>query len=635
VRSSRATYFPTASIVVGMVILAVVVGAVSFRDIDRGRRHVAEVLHREAVATVRFMAAAFRADLLAPNWHRRRLDLFFENAGSREQVAYMAVLGPGDKVLAHSDPERLGETWPSALKVEIDPRTGYTRGEFVSVDGRRVFQVAAILDVSASGVISPMPRRIGRRPPRGIIPDMTTIVERLSDLLQRPVDPGETILLTAVVGLDSSDLEAAFLASRNHTIMMSGVLLVAGGVAIYFLFVLAGYRSAQTALANMRSYTTNVIESMASGLVSVDADGRVVTVNSRARKLLALGGESVKGRPLSDVLVIDPVAGSVDMDSVVRGERDMLEAETAIVVEGSSLPVVLSASSLVDDYGKRSGAVALFQDQREVEALKAEVERARHLAALGRLAAGVAHEVRNPLSSLKGFAQFLRSRFQPGSDEERYSDIMIEEVERLDRVVQELLDFARPVSPTREPVSANAVVREALSLVSEDAGFRNVRVVQKLGNDLPHALADPLQVKQVLLNLFLNAIEAMGQGGTLTVATGAERCDDGRPYVTIAVTDTGVGLDADELVKLFEPFYTTKQKGTGLGLTIVSRLVEQNGGHIDVTSATGEGTTFSLRLPTVPGGGASRESAGGPSTGEGEPESGSDGAGSASLEEEA
>ena len=357
-RSSRVRYLPTASIVVGVVILAVAVGAVSFRDIARGRRQVAEVLHREALATVRFMAAAFRADLLAPSWHWRRLDLFFENAGGREQIAYIAVLGPGGKILAHSDPDRLGETWPSALQLEVDSHTGLTRGEFVSVDGQRVFQLAAILDVSASGVATPMARRIGRRPPRPIIPDILTIVDRLSDLLQRPVDPGETVLLTAVVGLDSSDLEAAFLASRNHTIMMSGILLVAGGAAIYFLFVLAGYRSAQTALANMRSYTTNVIESMASGLVSVDADGCVVTVNSRARELLALGGGNVKGRPLSDVLVVDPSTGSVDMGSVVRGERDLLETEATIVVDGVGLPVVLSASSLLDENGRRSGGQA-------------------------------------------------------------------------------------------------------------------------------------------------------------------------------------------------------------------------------------------------------------------------------------
>ena len=585
-----------------MIILAIAVGAVSFRDIANGRRQVAEVLYREAASTVRFVSAAFRADLLAPSWHRRRLDLFFENAGGREEIAYLAVLGPGNRILAHSDPERLGEAWPAGLGLEIDPNTGRTRGEFLSVDGARVFQVAAILDVSPSDVITPRPRRIPMRPPRSLMPDIATVVERLSDLLQRPVDPGETILLTAVVGLDSSDLEAAFLASRNHTIMMSGILLVAGGAAIYFLFVLAGYRSAQTALANMRSYTRNVIESMASGLVSVDADGRVVTVNSMARGLLALGGSSVKGKPLSNVLAAEAASGPVDLDAVIRGERSVLETQATILARGLRIPVALSASSLTDEDGTRAGAVVLFQDQREVEALKAEVERARHLASLGRLAAGVAHEVRNPLSSLKGFAQFLRSRFRPGSDEERYSDIMIEEVERLDRVVQELLDFARPVTPRRELASANMIVGEALSLVSEDAGFRDVEIAQALESDLPQIIVDQFQVKQILLNLLLNAIEAMDGGGTLSVTTATLPGDD--PSVRVSVTDTGRGLDAEEIDKLFEPFYTTKQKGTGLGLTIVSRLVEQNGGHIVVSSVRGEGTEFSITFPAAPGGGA-------------------------------
>ena len=176
------------------------------------------------------------------------------------------------------------------------------------------------------------------------------------------------------------------------------------------------------------------------------------------------------------------------------------------------------------------------------------------------------------------------------------------------------------------------MVGEALSLVSEDAGFRNVEIVQRLGDTLPHILVDPFQVKQVLLNLFLNAIEAMDHGGTLTVATEVEPRDGGAPSVTIAVTDTGRGLDADELGKLFEPFYTTKPKGTGLGLTIVSRLVEQNGGRTDVTSVKGEGTKFFLTFPSAPDGRAAHGHAAEPNSRGDEPRSGPNEAGSAEEE---
>jgi two-component system sensor histidine kinase HydH len=421
----------------------------------------------------------------------------------------------------------------------------------------------------------------------------------------RQVGVDERLILISLVAFDTADLEAAFLVSRNHTILIAVLLLVVGGTAIYFLFLAAGYRSAQTALANMRSYTTNVIESMASGLVSVDADGHVVTVNSKARDLLGLEGSDTEGVSLGDVLTVEPAGVERALDEVLEGSRKVVESEAALLLDGERVPVSLSASSLFDEGARRSGTVVLFQDLREIEELKAEVERAKHLAAIGRLAAGVAHEVRNPLSSLKGFAQFLRGKFQPGSDEERYSDIMIEEVERLDRVVQELLDFARPVEAVRKPVDPNSLVAESLALVSEDAGFRDVTIVRRLADGLPDVYVDQFQMRQVLLNLMLNAMEAMSGGGSLTVESALESDGGERPQVCVSVSDTGPGMAEEELEKLFEPFYTTKQEGTGLGLTIVSRLVEQNGGRVSVRSTQGEGTTFSLRLPTSPGGDAS------------------------------
>jgi len=598
VPAKRVTYLPITSIVVGIIVLAVAVGLVSSRDIERGRRQVADILEHQATTIVRFVSADLRVQLGAPDWQRSRVDLLFEHFGARAEISYLTVLDPEARVLFCSDPERVGEAWPRALEFDVEPPLRTSDGRLLRFGGRSVYQLAALLDLDPSDSHRPSGARIGRGARRRPF-DAAAALERLSELLGRSLPSTEPVPLVVVVGLDATDLESAFLASRNHTLMLSAILLVVGGVAIYFLFVLAHYRSARTALANMRSYTTNVIESMASGLVSVDADGRVVTVNSRARDLLRLGGSDVSGRDIADVLALEPDIERAGVGPVVRGARDVTETETRILVAGDPIPVALSASSLRDEEGGRAGTVVLFQDLTEVEALKEEVERARHLASLGRLAAGVAHEVRNPLSSLKGFAQLLRGEFRPGSDEERYADIMIEEVERLDRVVQELLDFAKPVTPDRKPSSLNAIVGEALGLVAEDAQFREIEIVRRLATDLPDALVDPFQIRQALLNVFLNGIEAMGEGGTLTVETGG--CGDAGTshQLAVSVTDTGEGMSPGEIERLFEPFYTTKQRGTGLGLTIVARLVEQNGGHTAVSSEEGVGTTFSIRLPVV------------------------------------
>jgi two-component system sensor histidine kinase HydH len=598
VSERRATYLPITSIVVGIIILAVAVGLVSFRDIARGRQQVADVLEHQATAIVRLLWSDLRVQLGAPNWQRSRVDLVLEHFGTREEIAYLAVLTPEGRILFHSDPERVGDPWPPDLAPHPPVPGRPPAGRLLSYGGRSVYQLAAVLELDPADPHHPMGRAMGRRPMRRTF-DLPTVIERLSELLGRPLEPGEVIPLVFVVGIDAADIESAFLASRNHTLMLSAILLIIGGVAIYFLFVLAHYRSARTALANMRSYTTNVIESMASGLVSTDPDGRVVTVNSSARRLLRLGDAEISGKDIADVLTLEPDLERAGVGPVVRGARDMAETETTILVSGEPLPVALSASSLRDEEGARAGTVVLFQDLTEVEALKDEVERARHLASLGRLAAGVAHEVRNPLSSLKGFAQLLRSRFRPGSDEERYADIMIEEVERLDRVVQELLDFAKPVTPDRKPSALNAIVDEALGLISDDAAFRRISIEKRLAGGLPDALVDPFQIRQALLNVFLNGIEAMGEGGVLSIETGVA---DQPGTVSVGVADTGEGMTPDEIDRLFEPFYTTKPTGTGLGLTIVARLVEQNGGQVAVSSVKGRGSTFTILLPAATGG---------------------------------
>jgi two-component system sensor histidine kinase HydH len=625
--SRRAAYIPIASIVICIVLLAVAVGFISYRDIGRGREQLSEVLWYQARGILMFLQADLRAELASPSWRSSRIHSFFEEVKSTHPgVAYLALLDGDGTVLVHSDSEQVGATLPDAEEneeirgdranlrrvglpgghgptgIRVDIAVG-TRT--LESDGRRVYEYRVTVELPPPEAPEYGRRRIGqgRMGPRGAVtpPDPEVIRERFSELFGRPVAGDAPVPVTAVVGLDATDLEAAFHSSRNYTLMLAGVLLLVGGAAIYFLFVIATYRSTRTALENMRSYTSNIIESMTSGLVSLDADGDVVTVNAGARSILGLGSEVVDGARVEEVVRVESAPHRAEVERVLNGERDVFETETRVAGRDGAVPVALSASSLRDEEGERAGTVLLFQDLREIEELKEAVERERHLASLGRLAAGVAHEVRNPLSSLKGFAQFFRTKFKPGSEEERYSDIMIEEVERLDRVVQELLDFARPVEPDRRPTPSATIVEEALALVSEDAQFRRVTIVKGLEDGLPDVLVDPLQIRQALLNVLLNAIEAMGEGGTLTIETAATSSADGPPSVTLSVTDTGEGMSAEEVGKLFEPFYTTKPSGTGLGLTVVSRVVEQNGGRVSVKSARGEGTTFSLVLPIAGG----------------------------------
>jgi len=621
--SKRVTYLPITSIVVVIIILAVALSLVSYRDIGRGRDQLSEMLWHQARGLLMVVGADLRAELVSTMWQPERIPTFFDEVrSSHSGVAYLALLDEDGRVVAHSDSAAVGHFLPDADTITEMPTTGrtfvhpgvpgraarppaaLTVGERqLESDGRRIYEYRISVNLPPLSEFDLGQRGMGRgmrwhMPGREPLapPD---IRGRLEELLGREIDPSQPMRLTAVTGLDATELETAIRSTRNYTIMLAAVLLLVGGAAIYFLFVTATYRSTRTALENMRSYTSNIIESMRSGLVSLDAGGNVVTVNAGARSILGLGTDDAAGRPAEDVLRVESDPDGSEIRSVLDGRSDSVELETRVAGSEGSVPIALSASTLRDEDGERAGTVLLFQDLREIEELKDAVERERHLASLGRLAAGVAHEVRNPLSSLKGFAQFFRTKFAPGSEEERYSDIMIEEVERLDRVVQELLDFARPVAPVLKPTPPNSIIEEALALVSEDAQFRSVTVERMLGEGLPDVSVDPMQMRQALLNVFLNAIEAMGEGGTMTVETSETESSDGKRAVSLGVTDTGSGMNPEELDKLFEPFYTTKPKGSGLGMTVVSRVVEQNGGRVFVKSAPSEGTTLTIILPVA------------------------------------
>ncbi len=242
------------------------------------------------------------------------------------------------------------------------------------------------------------------------------------------------------------------------------------------------------------------------------------------------------------------------------------------------------------------GYVFIFRDLTYVRRLKQEVERSRRLAALGRLAAGVAHEIRNPLSSIKGFATYFKERFENNPLDRETAKIMIQEVERLDRVIGQLLEFARPSQLRTKPVWLAGLIQHSLKLIETDARTRGVEVKAKIASDLPEIELDADRMSQVLLNLYLNSIQAMDEGGTMEVE--ASR-DETKKYTKITISDNGKGIDPKDKERIFDPYFTTKPDGTGLGLAIVHKIMEAHRGDIEVESRPGIGTTITLILRDV------------------------------------
>ena len=365
-----------------------------------------------------------------------------------------------------------------------------------------------------------------------------------------------------------------------------------------------------TSLRNLARYTDNILHSIAAGVVTVDKNGMVATWNKRAEEIVGFPAVEVIGKRYSQFIRM------LRVDEPVRGEtKRMMEltARTGKVFSrsqlcyhlpgGTDIYINLSASQLRSEAGDYLGVVVVFEDVTSEVQMKEEVERVSKLAETGQLAANIAHELRNPLASIKGAAQLLRKEL-PGdvmTEHGEFLDMIVQEVNGLDRIATEFLEFSRVTPPEMQPVSIHAVLTRLLQFMRAYLNDQDVVVVQNLDETLPLLPLDRSQIEQVIKNIVINAVQAMPHGGTLTVS--ARRSLSGEA-VDIDFADSGVGIAADKLSKICAPFFTTKTKGTGLGLAIVRKIVETHGGQLIIRSTPGEGSTFTVQLPTnaVPSG---------------------------------
>jgi len=354
------------------------------------------------------------------------------------------------------------------------------------------------------------------------------------------------------------------------------------------------------ALSALTSYTDNILSSIAAGVVTLDSDGFVLTWNAAAERIVRLRANRIEGlhyeRVLERLKIAEPDKNT--LRNAVKSVTETGETYQAYKLvfhrEGRDEAYInLSISQLLNSAGEQLGLVLIFEDiTREIK-MENEFRRMGELAAIGQLAASIAHELRNPLSSIKGAAQFLQKEYEDHGPIAEFLGIIIDEVNGLNKLTTEFLDFARPMQLELKPTSINNVVDKTLQLMSVHITDNNVVVREDLDHAVPDIQADEGQLEQVLRNIFINSLQAMPGGGVLSVSTG--RGPSGS--VCMSVTDTGSGIAKDNLDRIFQPFVTTKTKGTGLGLSVVQKIVENHGGRIEVTSEVGKGATFTVFLP--------------------------------------
>ncbi len=388
-------------------------------------------------------------------------------------------------------------------------------------------------------------------------------------------------------------------------------------LAFVAVFLLSNHLVAAAADATLRleeresgfralsAFHENIVQSMSSGLFTADLDGRVTSFNPAGYAILALDPAAVLGRRCWDLFGWEEgsawYAGLAQRGVPYRLERETLRRDGRRALLGMTL------SWLKDSDGAPVGMVGIFQDLTEIKALEDRVHQRERLASVGELAAGLAHEIRNPLAAISGAMEVLQQDLSLHGEYQTLMGIAMRETERLNGLIGQFLLYARPSSPHTQSCDLAPLVTETLALLRTHPDCRSdIEIVERYSEGLSGVEADPNQIRQVVWNLVLNALQAMPDGGRLEVRLRLVVAANGSA-VELAIGDTGCGIRSDDIPRMFLPFFTTKPGGSGLGLAIVHRIVEEHRGHVDVRSERAKGTQITVTLPIGAGQAAGRE----------------------------
>ena len=354
---------------------------------------------------------------------------------------------------------------------------------------------------------------------------------------------------------------------------------------------------ASTQMADLRAFNQHVIDSLLSGLITTDEEGRVLTFNRAAEMISGLPAASAIGRDVADLFQIDvslrerfrqPGATPLRMDAAYH------------TPDGRTIDIGFTTSSIVFPDGRR-GVLVTFQDVTAVRRLERNARLQQRLAAVGEMAAGIAHEIRNPLAAMSGSIQVLRQELPLSEEQAQLMDIVLRESERLNDTIRSFLAYARPQRFAVARLDVRTVLQDTALLLRNGSDVRDDHVVDvDVPPDPVWFDADENQLRQILWNLATNGLRAMPDGGRLLIAIAHDASSGADSDVVLTVKDEGVGIPPEEIETIFQPFHSSFDKGTGLGLAIVHRVVTDYGGTIQVSSMRGSGTTIRVRMPVRP-----------------------------------
>lgn len=523
------------------------------------------------------------------------------------EVKFLAVVDESRVVIAHNDKKLIGRTLDFILPKnpsESQDRMGSIGYRIAShEDEGRVFEAVRrfypyrpfLQSLQHSSLIrKPGGKSFGQR--------------RLMPLIRR----GEVAELFdgrdfyVLVGLDMRGYDKSLRRIKLQTLILSLVMLLVGLGGWLSLAAVQGYRVSQKTLGEMKLFTSLLLAKLPVGIIATDSGGDITTFNESAAEMTAIVKEDALGSQAATVLpgeFADFFAGGEDGSGQTMDQPAGREKEITVLADGRKHHYLCHMIGVRGNRSEQHGRVLLISDLTQLKSLEREMRENERLAAVGRMAAGVAHEVRNPLSSIKGLALLLKGRFAENSSDNEAAGLLIEQVERINRTVSELLSFTRPAPLNLKNISVGDLLNDTLRLLENDASNNGIKTILRVAPDLRNVAADRDRLNQVFINLLLNSVQSMEQGGELTVT--AVNGKEGKTVV-IKIHDTGCGIPAENIGQLFYPYFTTRIGGTGIGLAISQKIISDHRGTITIDSTEGLGTTVRVELPVFTGEGVSQ-----------------------------
>ena len=408
-----------------------------------------------------------------------------------------------------------------------------------------------------------------------------------------------------VVGIDLERYYERLNQTRKRIIINYSIIMALVLLGIYVIYKLQETYIIKKTLSEMKDYTSKILETIDDAIISIDRQGIIKSFNRKSEEIFGKKKEEVIHKDCEKVLNLNE-GGDCLFKKCLQEEKN-INQELVLEEEGLGKKFIeISTSFLTDESEKITGLVAVIRDVTEWKNLNEEIARNKRLAALGKLSAGIAHEIRNPLSSIRGLAQFISHTLS--KEDERRVDLntIIQEVDRLNNLVIQVLDYAKVKKPNLSPFSLNELISEVVELFQKQINKYKIKFHLQLSPHISSFWADKDQVRQIFMNIIINAIQAIPEEGEIKIET-EETIYKEKPAIKLVVEDNGIGIPEQNLQQIFDPFFSTKEQGSGLGLSIVYTLVEGHQGEVKVESKEGKGTKFIIFLPQKGGKGFAKD----------------------------